>query len=345
MRSTQDRHEPDLRFNVVINEDLSWAVDHADVDVLTEAVDSFCLGERFDQVVALRHQCRAALERGLQLWPVAAYCDYRLALDAPGSHCLTGLGAISERFLLGPFAEVVASTHSFSQVRDFLPISPDASAIAHERVIRGEDLTADALAQKLPDVLGLPLALQDWEPDYALAEYLPDRANFVAPKLSGLLVQASVTAGKVLSDPPVSSALRDLVTPWVASSNGVVQVSCVEGNAESAIGSLGLRTAGLVDIESKEALAWMAWAGASGGAQGRRRGAAAGRQQAWWAVRALSGLDDEEFVDADEIGNAASELRWVRWNDGAPDTGWALRLAIEDPVDGLAWVIAALDAK
>ena len=88
----------------------------------------------------------------------------------------------------------------------------------------------------------------------------------------------------------------------------------------------------------------MAWAGASGGGHGRRRGAAAGRFAAWWTVAALSELLDAWPVSPDELGGAAAELSWFVWDAGEPDTGWTLRLAIEDPVDGLAWAVNATDA-
>ena len=311
---------------------------------LTEAVDSFCLDGDFAAVVALRHQCRAAVLRGLQLWPTAAYCDYRLALDAEGPAALTGLGELSERFMLGPLAEVLASTHSFASLAAWLPRTPDASSFAHECVVRGEDLRADETACALPNVLDLPLVLEPWEPSYAVAEYSPDRARFDPPDLPEPNVEVTLSRVEQASDPIVSDALGSLVAPWISSSNGRCEVATVHGTAEQAIGSLGPRSVRVVELNPSEALAWMAWAGASGGALGRRRGASAGRHNALWALRALTGLDEGDEVDLDELGEAAHELRWVRWNDGSPDTGWSLRLAIEDPSDGIAWVIAALDA-
>ena len=321
-----------------------WAIDHADLDSLTAAVDSICLDARFADLVELRHRCRAAVHRGLQLWPVAAYCDYRLALEAPAPLALTGLGETSERFMLGPFAEVVASTHTFAELSEWLPRSPDAAAVAHECVVRGEDLRADEAAKAFPDVFGLPLALCPWEPTYATAFYAPDRARFDAPNGVAPTEIMALRPGTRVRDPLVSGALADLVSPWVAKSNGRVDVASVEGRAEMAIAALGLGQAAIVEISAQDAIAQMAWAAASGGAVGRRRGASAGRQVTWWALRALTGLDDEEIVDADELGEAVGELRWYRWNDGSPDTGWSLRLAIEDQIDGVAWAIAAIDA-
>ncbi len=322
---------------------LERAINHADLDALTEAVDSLCLDERFDEVVLLRHRCRAALVRGLQLWPVAAYCDYRLALDAPDARALTGLGELSERFMLGPFAEVLASAHTFSSLADALPISPEAAAFAHERVLRGENLTGEPVARRLPDVLGLPLVLQDWEPDYPLAEYRPDRVRCDPPMSPRSWSVAPLRTAARVADPGVEGALRDLVAPWLTGSNGRVEVATVEGTAHDAVGALGLRRASFAEVAVADAVAFMAWAASTGGANGRRRGAATGRMRAWWALRALTGLDEDE-VHPDELGEAAAELRFFVWNDGSPQTGWSLRVAVEDAVDGLAWAIAAVDA-
>jgi hypothetical protein len=47
--------------------------------------------------------------------------------------------------------------------------------------------------------------------------------------------------------------------------------------------------------------------------------------------------------DADVMGLAASRFRWFWFDDGSPGSGWALRLAIEDPESGLSWAVSAID--
>jgi hypothetical protein len=89
----------------------------------------------------------------------------------------------------------------------------------------------------------------------------------------------------------------------------------------------------------------MAWAAASGGAHGRRPGAAAGRFGAWWAVAALAGLLDDWPVAPDRLGAAVGDLQWFAWDAEEPATGWRLQIAVEDPVRGRAWAIAAGDAR
>jgi hypothetical protein len=136
--------------------------------------------------------------------------------------------------------------------------------------------------------------------------------------------------------------LFDLVQPWVTESNGRHEVATVEGDAELAVRALGLSRARLGEMSPADALGWMGWAGASGGAHGRRRGAAAGRYGAWWAVATLCDLDWPP--DPDEMGNAARRLRYFWFDDGSPGTGWELRIAVSDPATGLAWALAAVDS-
>jgi len=90
-------------------------------------------------------------------------------------------------------------------------------------------------------------------------------------------------------------------------------------------------------------MAWMAWAAASGGAHGRRRGMAAGRFGAWWALASIAGLADSWPVPPDELEAAAATLRFLLWDASEPETGWSLHLAVEDPDQGVAWAVSAID--
>ncbi len=98
-------------------------------------------------------------------------------------------------------------------------------------------------------------------------------------------------------------------------------------------------------LTSAEALGWLAWAGASGGAHGRRRGAAAGRFGALWVLAALADQLDDWPVPLAELGDVASEMRWWWWDAHEPATGWQLQLAVDDPAEGVAWAISARDAS
>jgi hypothetical protein len=96
-------------------------------------------------------------------------------------------------------------------------------------------------------------------------------------------------------------------------------------------------------VDAGEALALLGWAGASGGRHGRRRGAAAGRDRAWAAAGALAGFEPGARLEPAAFGDALQELRWLLWSAPDVSTGWVLRVAVEDPVDGVAWALDASD--
>jgi hypothetical protein len=317
-------------------------IELADLDGLVAHVDRLCAARRWEELVELRDLCRKALERGRQLWPAAAQAEYRLALEAPGRWAGRMLVPGSGRFALGPVPEVAASTHRWDELAPFAPPGPVATVAAHERVVRGEDLTGDARVD--PYVLELPLALAPWEPAYPLAEYKAHEALFPLPMASGF-DQVDVGAGKVVDDPEATRGLLELASVWTTESNGRAEAVAVVGSAAEALGALGLRTVRLARVTPAEALSLLAWTAASGGAHGRRRGMAAGRFGAWWALAAVAGLLDRWPVPPDELGAAAHELCWYRWDAGGPDTGWVCRVAVEDEAAGLAWALTATDAR
>ena len=116
-----------------------------------------------------------------------------------------------------------------------------------------------------------------------------------------------------------------------------------EGDIADAIGSLGVADVRGAYVDAGEALALMAWAASTGGRHGRRRGAAAGRDLTWAAAGACCGFETGERLETTTLGDAIAGLSWFAWN--APDvvTGWQLRLAVHDPVDGVAFVLDAAD--
>ncbi|MEA3076249.1 MAG: hypothetical protein QOF60_1157 [Actinomycetota bacterium] len=316
-----------------------------DIDELVRYTDRLTDAERWDDLVELRDLSRLALERGRQLWPVAARAEYRLALDAPGQWAAKVLVSGTGRFALGPLPEVAASTHTWDDLADHvIPGIPEAAIAAHERVVRGDDLRGDRRLD--PFVLEVPLALCPWEPSYPVAEYLADEARFPLPEFGGFHYVASEIRARPAEDADAVRALVELATAWTADSNGHCEAVAVHGDAAAALDLLGLGPDGarMAEITPAAAMAWMAWTAASGGAHGRRRGMAAGRFAAWWAAAALTGMLEDYPPDPSELGDAISELRWWAWDPGGPEPGWACRLAIEDPADGLAWALNATDA-
>ena len=316
-------------------------VELGDLDELTRHIDRLCSAGDWDALVDLRDRCRRALERGKQLWPAAAHAEYRLALEAPAPWAGAVLVPGAGRFALGPLTEVAASTHTWAELASSVPPGPLAALTAHERVLRGEDLTGDDRID--PQVLELPLVLQPWEPPYPLATYEAEQAQFPDVPWAALEAVELPTSAERVDDPEACRALVELVTAWTTESEGQAEAVAVAGDARDALAALGRDRARLAVVPARHALAAMAWAAASGGGHGRRPGMARGRFSAWWTVVALAGRLDEWPLPADAVGEAAANLRWYRWDAGAPDTGWALRLAVEDPDDGLAWALSATD--
>jgi hypothetical protein len=326
----------------VDRDELDRLVTRNDPDALVRLVDSLTASRDWDGLVAAAAACRAATATGRQLWPVASLAEYRLALRAPGPWAGAVVRDDTGYLSLGPLSEVAASTHPWAELAPWLDTGPITAFVANERVMRGEDLTAVDVRS---DVLDLPLVLQPWEPAYALAVYEDDAAHFDPPPRPRLVdVDLPARSEDAAAEPDVDEgarALVDLTGHWSRESNGRIEVAAVEGDHRAAIAALGVASARAAALPAATALAWMAWAAASGGAHGRRRGGAAGRFGAWWTAAALAGLGWPP--DPDELGTAVAELRWFWWDAHEPTTGWQLRLAVWDPADDLAWALTASD--
>ena len=322
-------------------ERLTTLIESSDLNGLVRFVDGLVASRDWDGVALMRDLCREAVDRGKQVWGAAEFAEYRLALDAPASYVLDVVRPGAGRYGNGPLWEVAASTHSWEELS---AIQDPALRVlvAHERMLRGDTLEGVSVDQTVVDA---PLKLALWEPDYPVAEYRSDRANFPELAVGGLRWVDLPEPIEPLKTSTVGDALLDLVRPWIDESSGRGDAVAVEGSAEAAIRALGPHRVRLVDIDLKTATGVMCWAGASGGAYGRRRGSPVGRALAWWTLAIVLGMDEQWPVDGDELGVEAAGLRWVLWDPGDQTAGWAFHLAIEDPVDGLAWAVSAVDAR
>ncbi len=320
-------------------ETVSDLVQRADLDGLVRMVDSLCAGEEWAALADLRDRSREAVLTGRQLWPAATLAEYRLALWAPEEWAATMLDESSGRFTIGPLTEVAAQHHTYEALARHLDSGPRAGFVAHERALRGETIPDDA-----PNPLDIPFEIQQWEPEYSLATYSDEGVDAPAPALPSKFA-ATKPKGKItrIDDVSVTLAVRQLLDTWTAASDGKVEVACIEGDAATAIAALGVVSPQLAELAPADAMAWMAWAGASGGAHGKRRGAAAGRFGAWWLLAALGDLLDDWPVQPGQLHVVADELTWYWWQDGSPSPGWSLQLAVEDKDEGYAWAIKAHD--
>jgi hypothetical protein len=324
---------------------LDALIQRADLDGLVRLVDNLTFTADWDGLRSARDRCRAAVATGRQLWPAATLAEYRLALVAPPEWAAPMIAEDAGLFTIGPLTEVIAQHHTWSMLQPLLPQTPGAAVVAHERVLRGESLEHSAV-NHLPDVFDLPYELASWEPAYPLATYSDDGVDAPPPPAptSPPSQHARSDAIERLDDDGVDLAVRQLVETWTASSNGHAEVVCVEGDADDAVGTLGLPAWTRRPLTLADAVAWLAWAGASGGAHGRRRGAALGRFGALWVLAALLDLTEEWPVPLDQLGDRAGSLRWSWW-DPTDSTahGWQLQLAVADVDEGHAWAISAAD--
>ena len=246
------------------------------------------------------------------------------------------------RFAPGPLAEVAAQGHTWRELAPACRPGVSSMIAAHERVVRGEDLT-DAPPDG-PSVLELPWRLAAWEPAYALAEYGAERAEFPSPGAPSLTPMPLPGPPPATSTDDVVAALLETTAVWRTESNGRAEATGVVGATPDAIAALGARSVRAAEVTAAAALAHVAWAGASGGAHGRRRGAAAGRFAAWWLAGAIAGVLDDWPPHEAVLGEALASCRWYLWDATEPSTGWRLQLAIEHAPTGRAWAVAASDA-
>jgi hypothetical protein len=326
-----------------LDQPLEDALRHADLDELLRLVDQRCASGDWDGLATLRERSARAHETGRQLWPAAAHAAYRLALEAPPGHAARVLVEGMGRFALGPLPEVAAQHHTWRELAPHAPAGAPAVLAAHERVVRGEDCTG--VAPTGPPVLELPLQLEEWEPTYALATYRSHTADFPTPPLPSFepLDLPEAPPDHPLDD--AAHALLDLVRAWTSGSDGRAVASVVEGDARAAIAALGPSRVRAAELAPADAVAWMAWAGASGGAHAGRPGAAAGRFGAWWAIATLAGMADDWPPAPGMLGKAVEEVRWFAWQADEPATGWRVQLAVEHPRTRRAWALSAVDAR
>jgi hypothetical protein len=321
-----------------LSDAIRQAIEYADTDTLLREIDGICERRDWDALLDLRTHCRSAVDRGKQVWSIDEHARYRLALEGPHGLAASAVLEGPARFTLGPLTEVLAQRRQWPDIDPHLPPGPERTMVAHECAIRGQRIDPDSIDHAL---LEIPVILEPWEPRYALATYKSDRAEFPSPKLPPF-EWLDLAAHPRANDDEVETALLDLVTPWTTMSNGVAEVASVDGDVHAALGALGLRRAGLARVSATSAFEWMGWAAASGGAYGRRRGAASGRFHTWWAAAGIGGLDPPPVPE--QLAEVNGLLEWYLWTDGV-SPGWNLRLAVADPDHGMAWAMTAADER
>ncbi|MGA7281405.1 MAG: hypothetical protein WBZ40_06430, partial [Acidimicrobiia bacterium] len=143
------------------------AIEASNTDDLLRVVDGLCQSRDWDSLLELRVRCDEAVVRGKQVWGVSEHIRYRLALEAPPPIAGPVVGEGRSRFSLGPLPEVAASTKTWAEMKDHLPMGPERHTFAAERVVRGDEVDVE-----IPD---LPSRLAPWEPAFPLATYKSDK--------------------------------------------------------------------------------------------------------------------------------------------------------------------------
>lgn len=322
--------------------DLKQLIEASDLDGLVRHADALVSNRNWDGLVEMRDRCLEATERGKQVWGAAHFAEYRLALDAPAEYALPVIKPGAGRFALGPLWEVAASTHTWDELRT-VEYPALRALIAHERLIRGDDVEDAAIDRTVVDA---PLHLAEWEPQYPVAVYKSDRADFPESEVlaAGGWTDLPEQPGTSVEDNEPATALLDLVEPWLESSNGRGEGAAVAGTELDAIRALGPRRARILEVDVAQAVATMTWTAASGGAHGRRRGTPVGRALALWTVAVVAGVEDDWPLELDDLADAARQMRWFVWDPGEQVGGWHFHMAVSDPVDGLSWAVSAVDA-
>ncbi len=319
---------------------LTALIESSDLDGLVRFIDGLASSRDWDGIEETRDRCREAVGRGKQVWGPAEYAEYRLALDAPADRAAAVIGDGKGRYGPGPLWEVAASTHSWDELAPHLETPTVLAMVARERALRSDDGDSEAIDW---GILELPIGIRPWEPSYPTAVYRSDGVDFPEGDRTELQWEDLPEPAERLDEDGGVEALLDLVKPWWDESSGHADAVHVAGDARSAIRALGPVRARIAEVSFQEALAAMVYAAASGGAYGSRRGTPRARALAWWAVAQLLGYEDAP-EDPDDLAEGA-ELRWYLWDPGDRGGGWGLHLAVEDPRDGLAWALSAVDMR
>ena len=204
---------------------------------LLHAIDGLCAARDWDALEDLADLCLEAVERGKQLWPIAAHIDYRLALEAPGDYAASVLDSDAGRFALGPLTEVAASTHTWDELAPYIEVPQAAAYVAQERVLRGEDLSDDRAIQA--DTLDLPSQVVRLRADLCARHFLAaDRRSGGTLGAAGRGHSVEVHPAPEVAASGITEVLLDLVQPWTAESNGAARAVVVEDGAVAAASCL-----------------------------------------------------------------------------------------------------------
>ena len=315
-------------------------INRADLDGLVRLIDDYCETRSWHDLLGLRDACKAAVSNGKQVWPASTLAEYRLALLAPAEIAVQVVDEDAGRFTLGPLTEVIAQQHDWAELAPLLEPSPITTFIAYECAIRGQHIDGE-----LFPALESPCQLLACGSSYALAEYLDNEAKFPSPQVPamGPVVDIAEPSTALIHDAEVEAAVHLLAQGWTSQSNGQVKMTCVDGSVFDALAHLEARHVRLALLTTDDALAWLTWTGANGGAHGRRRGNAQGRDATWWIIAALTEKTLHWPLSDSGCVSAADSLQWFWWDRNEPITGWNVQLCVHHAERNRSWAFALID--
>ena len=329
-----------------MSDELTALIHRVDLDALVRYVDNTCSDREWEHLIEIRNEARAAVNTGRQLWPIATLANYRLALYAPSHLAVRAFDDAARTFMPGPLSEIIAVHHPWSELEPHLPSGPDRSLVAYERALRGDDISSDET-----EALDIPLSPMPWEPNYIVAEYDDDGPHCDPPPLprpgdkSLYHGDPDSADDNVIDDDETTSAIREIFTAWTTESNGKVVVTVVDGSVQDALCAHAVPDARTVALTTAQAFSWLAWAGASGGAHGSRRGLATGRFGVWWLCAAITDTIDDWPLTDPNVQQLITSLQWHLYSDTpeSHNNGWSVRLAVHDPNSDISVCIDATD--
>ena len=226
------------------------SIHRADLDGLVRLVDDCCAAATGQRLRRLRDRARHAVGTGRQLWPAATLAEYRLALLAPAAWAAGVLDEGSGRFTIGPLTEVVAQHHTWSELAPLLEPGPRAALVAHERALRGE-LIDDRVRRRSARRPRAAVPRRRLGAGVRRSPCTTTPApSSRRPRLRRRSIDVDLPVGPsrpCSTTPTVELAVRQLVEPWTASSDGHAEVVAVEGDVAAAVRALGVASARRAD--------------------------------------------------------------------------------------------------
>ncbi|GGO18502.1 DUF6183 family protein [Micromonospora parathelypteridis] len=252
----------------------------------------------------------------------------------------------------GPLWEVVAQNHTWRELAPHLTNPRTRHLVAHTRVLHGEDLRAATDLD--PQLLGAPLCLERWEganwhSTLDISDY--DRTGSVG--CTNWAWPSHLADPMPLPTTTARSAQHDAV-PFLDELSPATQAYAFHGTAWEAASMVatdqarmprGQRWQGLRGREGSpvpfaDVYSSLVHLATGDGPYARRTGQALGRTALWRALAAMAGVTPA--ADPHSVTALVERLHCVTWQE-PDDEIWYLHLAMEDPEQGIAWVLTGND--